>query len=76
MQTPSLPLWRFTYGLHAVSGRMEAAMKYTFRRIAGILCIVLATVLLSRFMPMVMWYIVVVLLAAAIIYFLYVCFYK
>ena len=51
-------------------------MKYTFRKIAGMLCIALAAIVLARFVPAGIWYFAIALLTAAIVYFLYVCFYQ
>ncbi|MGE5632909.1 MAG: hypothetical protein ACM3TR_17720 [Caulobacteraceae bacterium] len=46
-------------------------MKYTFKRYAGCLCIILAIFLVSRFLPAALWYFTVVAAIAMIGYLLY-----
>ncbi|HYF83162.1 MAG TPA: hypothetical protein VEB00_09075 [Clostridia bacterium] len=50
-------------------------MRYTYKRYAGCLCIILSVFLISRFIPMFLWYFVVVAAIAMIGYLLYNCFF-
>ncbi|MDD4504118.1 MAG: hypothetical protein PHS15_04740 [Clostridiaceae bacterium] len=50
-------------------------MRYSCRRYAGGLCIILSIFLISRFMPLFLWYLVVVAVIAMIGYLLYNCFF-
>ncbi|HOR86571.1 MAG TPA: hypothetical protein PLL98_08795 [Bacillota bacterium] len=46
-------------------------MRHTFKRYAGCLCIILSVFLISRFMPLFLWYSMVVAAVAMIGYLLY-----
>jgi|GEM_PF-1677752 len=49
-------------------------MRYTYKRYAGGLCIILSVFLISRFMPIFLWYFLVAAFVAIIGYLLYNCF--
>ncbi len=50
-------------------------MRYTYKKYAGCLCIILSVFLISRFVPIFLWYFIVVAAIAMIGYLLYNCFF-
>ncbi|HOM43308.1 MAG TPA: hypothetical protein PK481_07225 [Bacillota bacterium] len=50
-------------------------MRYTYKRYAGCLCIILSVFLVSRFMPLFLWYFAVAAAVAMIGFLLYNCFF-
>lgn len=50
-------------------------MRYTYKRYAGVLCIVLSIFLISRFIPIFLWYFIVAAVLGVIGYLLYNCFF-
>jgi len=50
-------------------------MRYTYRRYAGCLCIILSVFLVSRVVPVVLWYFIMAAFLAMIGYLLYNCFF-
>ncbi len=46
-------------------------MRYTYKRYAGALCILLSIFLISRFVPVFLWYFIVAAIVAMIGYLLY-----
>ncbi|SHJ04544.1 hypothetical protein SAMN02745176_02207 [Lutispora thermophila DSM 19022] len=51
-------------------------MGYSYRKFAGIMCILLAVIILVRMMPLWAWYIIVIFFIASICYLVYISIFK